>query len=89
MNHQDSGLSTKGLPDRAGSPDAHDRASLESLIRADYERCHPDDTFEDLKRRARFTKEDKGFLRDWMALAAERMRAVRNGDRVVPFKIAA
>lgn len=41
------------------------------LIRQHYDRCHPDDTFEDLKRRARFSKEDKGVLRDWMALAIE------------------
>ncbi|MDI3469971.1 MAG: hypothetical protein OJF62_002034 [Pseudolabrys sp.] len=40
-----------------------------SSTRQRYDRCHPDDTFEDLKRRARFSKEDKGVLRDWMALA--------------------
>jgi hypothetical protein len=48
---------------------------LEALVRADYERSHPGDTFDDLKRRARFTKEDKGLLRDWMALAAARAEA--------------
>ena len=37
---------------------------LESLIRRDYERCHPGDTLDDLKRRAAFSKED------WMAIAA-------------------
>ena len=42
---------------------------LESLIREDYERCHPGDTLNDLKRRASFSKEDKGLLRDWMAVA--------------------
>lgn len=47
---------------------------LEALIRADYERCHPEDTFDDLKRRARFSKEDKGLLRDWMGVAAQRER---------------
>jgi hypothetical protein len=45
---------------------------LESLIRAEYERCHPDDTFDDLKRRARFAKEDKGLLQDWLAIARAR-----------------
>lgn len=43
---------------------------LESLIRPDYERCHPGDTLDDLKRRAAFSKEDRGLLRDWMAVAA-------------------
>jgi len=33
---------------------------LESLIRQDYERCHPGDTLDDLKRRAAFSKEDRG-----------------------------
>ena len=43
---------------------------LEALIRRDYERCHPGDTLDDLKRRAAFSKEDRGLLRDWMAIAA-------------------
>ncbi|WP_249136571.1 hypothetical protein [Bradyrhizobium canariense] len=45
------------------------RTYLESLIREDFERCHPGETLEDLKRRASFSKEDKGLLRDWMAVA--------------------
>ncbi len=45
---------------------------LESLIREDYERCHPGETLEDLKRRASFSKEGRGLLRDWMAVAAAR-----------------
>ena len=52
-----------------------ERAYLESLIRADYEHCHPGETFEDMKRRASFSKEDKGLLRDWMAVAAVRAAA--------------
>jgi hypothetical protein len=40
------------------------------LIRDDFERCHPGDTLEDLKRRASFSREDRGLLRDWMAIAA-------------------
>lgn len=50
---------------------------LQSLIRSDYERCRPDDTFDDLKRRARFSKEDKFLLRDWMKVAALRDREQR------------
>lgn len=49
-----------------------ERTYLESLIRQDFERCHPEDTLADLKRRASFSREDKGLLRDWMALAARR-----------------
>jgi len=36
-------------------------------VRADYEHCHPEDSFDDLRRRARFHKGDKGLLRDWLA----------------------
>ena len=49
-----------------------ERAYLESLIREDFDRCHPTETLDDVKRRASFSKEDKGLLRDWMALAAIR-----------------
>jgi hypothetical protein len=46
-----------------------ERNYLESLVWDDY------DTFEDLKRRASFSKEDRGLLRDWMAVAARRAGA--------------
>ncbi len=46
-----------------------DRHRRSKLIRAAYERCHPQDSFDDLQRRARFSKEDKGLLRDWLAIA--------------------
>lgn len=42
------------------------------LVRQHYDSTHPGDTFDDLKRRARFDKHDKGLLREWLALAAER-----------------
>jgi hypothetical protein len=32
----------------------------------------PDDSFDALKRRARFDKKDNGLLRDWFAVAAHR-----------------
>ncbi len=47
---------------------------LESLVSQDYDRCHPGDSFADLKRRALFTKEDKGLLADWLDLASRRHR---------------
>ena len=52
-----------------------ERACLESLIREDFERCHPGETLEDIKYRASFSKEDEGLLRDWMAVAARRAEA--------------
>jgi len=58
-----------------GPPPEEERAYLESLIREDFERCHPGETLEDLKRRASFSKEDRGLLRDWVAVAARRAAA--------------
>ncbi len=55
--------------------DAAERACLESLVRADYDRSHPGETFEDMKRRRSFSKEDNGLYRDWMAIAAARAEA--------------
>jgi hypothetical protein len=54
-----------------------ERAYLEQLIRPDFAQCHPSETLEDVKRRASFSKEDKGLLRDWMAIAAHRAAANR------------
>lgn len=59
-----------------------ERAYLESLIREDFERCHPGEALEDVKRRASFSKEDKGLLRDWMAVAA--MRATTDRAMMPP-----
>lgn len=58
--------------------DASERAYLESLIRADFDRCHPDETLDDVKRRAAFTKEDRRLYQDWMALAAARAQEARS-----------
>lgn len=52
-------MSPKTVPSgqkRAISGHESERRYLESLIRTDYERCHPNDSFEDLKRRATFRK---------------------------------
>jgi hypothetical protein len=69
---RDAGVVIRGNP-----AEETERMDLESLVRGEFERCHPGDTFEDMKRRARFSKEDKGLLRDWMAVAARRA-AVRH-----------
>jgi hypothetical protein len=54
-----------------------ERVYLEALIREDFERCHPGETLDDIKRRASFSKEDRGLLRDWMAIAAKRAAVER------------
>lgn len=65
-------MSATGVRQAIGPGDPNERAYHESLIRADYDRFHSDDSFEDLKHRARFSKWDQGLLRDWMAVAAQR-----------------
>lgn len=54
-----------------GVPVSEQDGKLE-FIRGDYDRSHPSDTLDDLVRRARFDKHDKGLLREWLVLAAER-----------------
>ena len=49
-----------------------DRAAIEAAARAAYDECHPDDSFDDLKRRAAFSTEDRCLLRDWLAAVAAR-----------------
>jgi hypothetical protein len=56
--------------------DARERAFLEGLIRDEFAACHPGETLDDIKRRAPFSKEDKGLLREWMAVAASRAAAL-------------
>ncbi len=67
-------MSEDGLRKAIEPAESELREKYESLIREYYERCHPEDTLDDLKRRARFSKEDQGLLRDWMALAARLAR---------------
>jgi hypothetical protein len=57
--------------------DMAERACLEALVRADYDRSHPGDAFDDMKRRMSFSREDQGLYRDWMALAAVRAKSAR------------
>ncbi|MBA7618606.1 hypothetical protein ES703_25936 [subsurface metagenome] len=70
-------MSTRSYSDLGGA-DQEDAAYLESLIRQDFERCHPGETLDDLKRRAAFSREDRGLLRDWMAVAARRAAEERS-----------
>jgi len=64
-------MSANGIRQPIGPDDADICSRHEGLVHAEYERCHPGDSFEDLKRRARFSKEDQGLLLDWMAVAAQ------------------
>ncbi len=50
--------------------DDAERAYLESLVRDDYDRCHPGETFDEMKRRIPFSKED----RDYTAIGSRLQR---------------
>jgi hypothetical protein len=51
----------------------HDRATafpeIEALARKLFEHTRRDDTFDDLKRRAAFNRQDAGSLRHWIRVA--------------------
>lgn len=80
---------TNAVFDQIEPLDVNERAYLESLIRADYEKCHPDETLDDLKRRAQFSKEDKGLLRDWTVVARRRAATNDNAKGLADLYIAA
>lgn len=63
--------------------DAQDRAYLESLVRDDYDRCHPGETFDDMRRRASFSREDRGLYRDWLAVAAARAAMLSTDESLI------
>lgn len=46
---------------------------LRGLAAEAYDRCHPRDSFADLERRARFSKEDRRLMEDWIAAVRERL----------------
>lgn len=77
-------MSANGIKQALGPDDPVLRARYESLVRDDYERAHPHDSFDDLKRRARFSKEDQGLLRDWMDVAAARAGRRPRDDVALP-----
>ena len=65
---------------------ATERIYLESLIREAFERAHPGETFDDVTRRASSSKEDRGLLRDWLAVAHAE---AASRERAATFRIAA
>ena len=64
--------------------DETERLSFEAIIREDFACCHPEMTLDDLRRRAAFSKEDRGLLRDWIAIAAKSLgRSIWSAQRLV------
>jgi hypothetical protein len=55
--------------------------TIDPLARRLYDRCHPDDSFDEMRQRARFSKEDRGLLRDWRAAARSVARSPEIGGR--------
>lgn len=68
--------------DFARPADEAERARLEALVRADYDRCRVGETFDDMKWRMAFSREDRGLYRDWMAIAVARAEAERIAEPV-------
>ena len=66
--------------------DVQNRAYLESLVRDDYDRCHPGETFDDMRRRASFSREDRGLYRDWLAVAAARAAMLSTDESLIAAK---
>jgi hypothetical protein len=54
--------------------DAKRQLRVEEIARAAFDRCHPGDSFDDMKRRASFSKEDRYLLADWLAFAEAELR---------------
>ncbi len=52
-----------GNKSRSGVREAADWSAAASR----YDRCHPADSFTDLSQRARFSKEDRRLMEDWLA----------------------
>jgi hypothetical protein len=65
------------FPDEYAAAEKSREVDLEGFIKEDFERCYPGETLDDFKRRASFSRWDKGVLREWMALAALRASASR------------
>ncbi|WP_245409758.1 hypothetical protein [Pararhizobium haloflavum] len=62
--------------------------TIDPLARRLYDRCHPDDSFDEMRQRARFSKEDRGLLRDWRAAARCVVQPRESGSRAQAFAAA-
>lgn len=47
---------------------------LERFVADSYDRCHPGDSFDDLRRRSSFSKEDRRLMEDWFEAARRIVR---------------
>ena len=74
-NYRDIAPMLSNAYDHVRPNDEAERLYLESLVREDYGRTHPSDSFDDMRRRLPFSPEDQGLYRDWLAIAASRARA--------------
>jgi hypothetical protein len=54
--------------------DRHIAPAQEFWIRQQYARSHPEDTYDDLVRRASFSRHDAGLLNDWIRAAREAVK---------------
>jgi hypothetical protein len=54
--------------------DPNRQSVIEEVARAAFDRCHPGDSFDDMKRRASFSKEDRYLLADWLAFAEAELK---------------
>ncbi len=52
--------------------DEAERIYLESLVQENFSWCHPGETLDAVRRRAPFSREDQGLLREWMEFAVTR-----------------
>lgn len=59
-------ISLNGILAGIGPATKEQRPRIIAHAMREYERCHPGDSFANLVERARFSKEDKGLLRDWL-----------------------
>jgi len=50
-----------------------EEALLADLIRDRFDATHPDDSFDDFRRRATFDKHDKGLLKHWLVAAYDKL----------------
>ncbi|AKH98808.1 hypothetical protein IMCC20628_00072 [Hoeflea sp. IMCC20628] len=73
-------MASNGITQPIGPETDEAWVEFQSLVSDEYGRLHSDDTFEDLKHRARFSKEDQGMLRDWMAIAAHHAEGIRSAS---------
>lgn len=70
----------RGGQARAMLPILYGQHDREALACASYERCHPGDRSAALQRRARFSRNRTGLLRDWL-IAGHRGREPRDDRR--------